>query len=413
MKTANWRQDVLYAAASELAIDISSIDFSKDIARQYTAFGNRHLKNSWEMFDWPELNITEERAFRNIWNSTKQFLRSDAGTAAGQLFYIPNMTYYDVRASAVIDPPVGTLPTNTTYFTPTDLTTFERYIAYQQTCQREIGELMGIYHSNPNLWRPCWNVPCISYKPNEKGIQVRTSNPTVFVRYRVPPSVFTSEPWSQTSSYLKGHIVFWNSDGNCYKARQNVPPGHIPSVTTYWSLVQLPDFLAQYVALKIAGNASEDVATRGAYDNEALLVLSREVDKRIEQGQKWPTYNLGFINRYHRYDWIESLPWCGSSTVTTLTDTCYDEDGGETVTAVDEENFISLIQGQDYIDVTFASTKLSTGYNFAYKDVNYATDPPPEKIWVTTTVKSTTGFRAYLNSSPSDGLFTLNWGVTL
>lgn len=413
MKLANWRDDVLYAAAHELSVDVTSIDFSKDLARQYTAFGNRHLKNAYELFDWPELNLTEERAFRNIWNDSKQFYRVNTGTDLGQLFYIPNMTYYDVVPTAGIDPPIGTLPTNTTYFTPTDLTTFERYIAYEQTCQRTIGELMGIYNGNPNLFYPCWNVPCINYKPNEKGIQVRTSNPTVFVRYRTPPSVFTSEPWNANTTYQKGHKVYWNYDGNCYKARITVPAGHVPSSSTYWSMIQLPDFLAQYVALKIAGNASEDVATKGSYDNEAILVLGREIDKRIEQGQKWPTYNLGFPRRYPMFDWIESLPFCGSSTVTTLTDICYDEDGGEEVNAGDEEGIATLISGQDYIDVTFVTPKLATGYNFEVLALNYPTNPPPEKVWIGTPIKSLNGFRVYLNSAPTDALFTLSWRITV
>src|ERR1043165_736886 len=93
------------------------------IARHIT----RRARYGWQYWPWPELSHTEERPFRTIWNSTLQFLRSNAQGVPDELFYLgdsyvpslgpsapssfgPNFGYYVVLAAAPSDPPPGTAP---------------------------------------------------------------------------------------------------------------------------------------------------------------------------------------------------------------------------------------------------------------------------------------------------------------
>src|ERR1019366_3150528 len=346
LRVSNFQKDVIYVAASELAIDVESIDFNKDIARQYTSFANRHVKDAWEYWEWPEIDITEERAFRNIWNATKQFVRKASDGKPDQLFYIPSLTYYDVLSTAPSDPPVGTLPTNVTYFVPSDMTQFETYIDLDQPCRRAIGRVMGVYHGNPSL---NGSAPGVPYKPTEKGIFVRTGGPTVFMRYQILRSKFTSEAYDATLAYDSGDIVFFNDDGNCYRALISVPAGSTPTSSAYWALVPLPTTIAQYVALMTAASAAEDRQAKADLKAEAEQSLIREIDKLTEQGQRMPRYKMGNGRRRTFYSPGRncSVPWVCPSSVTTLTDVCEDSGGVQTVQIIQDINQ-PLVNGQGY-----------------------------------------------------------------
>ena len=66
------------------------------------------------------------------------------------VLYLPNTTYYVVLQCALMDPPVGTLPTNTTYWQV--LTPVDSYIEYDQPCKRSIGVVSGVYKEDPRLF---------------------------------------------------------------------------------------------------------------------------------------------------------------------------------------------------------------------------------------------------------------------
>ena len=84
-----------------------------------------------------------------------QFYQVGADGKPDEVFYIPNVAtaslvdaaYYRVNEAAVTSPPIGTLPTDTTYWEKMD--TVDTYVAYDQACRRRIGEVLEVFANNP------------------------------------------------------------------------------------------------------------------------------------------------------------------------------------------------------------------------------------------------------------------------
>ncbi len=430
MKTVNFRDDLLKPIAYELGIDPDSSDLNNDHAAAWTSFINRYVRQGWEAWDFPELDVTEERAFRPIWSSSKQFRR--VGLNNGQpdeLLYIPDLVagnnpYYQVLSTAPTDPPVGTLPTNTTYFQP--LVLVDKYIAYDQQCRQTIGRVIGIYGSNPRMFTNSSGVKTsfrrLSYKPSEKGIDVHhTAKYTVWVKFQMVPSQFTSKQYSSTTTYNKGDLAYDPTTGNVYRAvvvTTNNPPG-----SSSWMVVPLPYTLQLFAIYAAASCASEDIVEQQNLMGKAQECLGREIDKLIEQGQRFPTYRTGFARKRHFGEWAVIDPTIGddspSSVVTTLTDICQDPWGNVAMQDIDtlvQAAVTAIPSGQDYVDITFSQGMVDSAGNptsnweFLELTVEYPTDPPPGKIAPdVVTNKLTTGGRVYLTAATPDGSYTLRW----
>jgi hypothetical protein len=182
---------------------------------------NARVQTAWFAWEWPEWTITEERAFRQIWNDSRPFYQAGADGKPDEVFYIPNVAthslvdaaYYRVAESAPSDPPLGTAPTDTTYWETMD--TVDTYIEFDQVCRRRIGEVLDMYANNPAICKP---PRCLPHRVNEKGVQVYEAGglSTVFVRYLTPAEQFTTFPYIPSRTYLRGDTVYVAEQGECY-----------------------------------------------------------------------------------------------------------------------------------------------------------------------------------------------------
>src|SRR5262245_26140157 len=128
-----------------------------DTARAIAERINQRVRMAFEAWSFPELTLTEERAFRSVWNDTRQLHIGE------EIFFIPSVKYYKVRTDLASDLPIGTPPatqavtggpwvTNAAFFT--DLTLVDSFIEYDQTCKRSIGRALGVYSQNPRTINP-------------------------------------------------------------------------------------------------------------------------------------------------------------------------------------------------------------------------------------------------------------------
>src|SRR6266436_7782280 len=96
----------------------------EDVSQNVLFHINERIKFVWPVWDWPELNAVEWRAFRTVWTSTLQFSAGDELYYLGDSVTVPGSTtdpptpgthagYY----KCILTAPIGTLPTNATYFT--------------------------------------------------------------------------------------------------------------------------------------------------------------------------------------------------------------------------------------------------------------------------------------------------------
>lgn len=305
MRTANFRDDILHPVASRLGIDHTSPDLNVQHVRGWIPFINTRMEEAWESLDLPELRATEERAFRTIWNATGQFLRSNPALAlAGEpdsFLYLPTMGYYQVKATAIADPPPGALPTDTTYFEP--IAIGYPYIDLDQRGRHAVGEVLGVYNGNPRFQTTGWTG--LPYRLSERGIELRgTSAPSAWLRFTIRPSKFTAEQWDNEAVYQKGALVYNPEDGHCYRSLIGDNQGTMAPANV-WALVPVPAALATYVALAAASDAADDLPTSQKLYAQAQAVLVRKYDALRAQGE---------TRRYRLFDSTRTLnAWGGGS----------------------------------------------------------------------------------------------------
>lgn len=345
-------RDVLFEIANLKNIDTSRGDLLKEDVQPWVRSINRNIPKAFKFWEWPELTITEERAFEPIWNSSKTFLRVNAETGLpDRLFYLVNRKYYAVKSTAVADPPVGTVPTSTTYFEESNPTGW--FIPYDQECRRSIGEVIGIYGSDPRVNGR--SVPGLDFRPTPYGIEVCPAGfgPTVFVNYRIRPPRFNYELYVPEHVYAAGDVIYWDSkstpdlDGECYRAIRTADWFQNPT-TVYWTKVLFPQVIAEYIINVAAAENAEDEQEKVDFYTVAKAALQQEADSIMAQGQRFTYGRRGRCGpRYVPYGcqgywWSVSAPWSDTGAVSTLTDQCVNE-WGDMVTVLPGINETGVI----------------------------------------------------------------------
>lgn len=280
----------------------------EDVAQNILEHINDRLRLAWSLWDWPQLKVVEWRAFRTVWTTSSVFKNGD------ELYYFgdgvvptprtvdpPDVGDNNGYYTCIADAPAGTLPTNATYFSPLDLT--DRFIAYQQTSENPIGDLLDVYLTNPRERARRRTKIFVSY-PSSKGIDVRCSQDVVWIRYGVPCPQFTLRPFIVGNMAI-GTPFYDPQSGNCFSYTGELLG---PSGTTHGgTLISFPLFLAGYVKpaayadciLETASEAKTRVALAQQAMIEADEYLIREVDALAAQGQR--LYYPAFPQRRYHY----------------------------------------------------------------------------------------------------------------
>jgi len=270
MREVNFARDVIYGMAHILQIDPEE-DLMKDHARAWASAVNSHVRKGWGFWTWPEFEVTEERAFRQVFYN-------DAAYAPGQgelseVYYPATKLYYRMTANA----PAGTLPTDATKWTPfTAEELAERHLAYEQYGKQDIDRFVSIDNTNP---RTDGSALPWDFAPSGLGIDVGWyAGPTVWVTYIPRPPEFTTNTYDSTKAYERGDLVLDLEKGDCYRAlAAGTGQGlHLPA---YWLRQQFPYVLAEYVKYAAAGEQGAQL------QEDPENHLKREVDKLIGQGQ--------------------------------------------------------------------------------------------------------------------------------
>lgn len=279
----------------------------EDVALNVLEHINNRVRFAWSVWDWPDINLVEWRAFRTIWNgSSIIFKRGDELYYLGDGVTVPaanvdppapgaNAGYYTCTADA----PQGTVPTNTNYFSPLDLV--DRYIAYSQTHQNVIGELLDVYKINPREKRL---TKTLRFYPSSRGIDIWTGLDIVWIRFKIPCAEFTLTPALPGVTSI-GTKFYDPASGDCYMITATLDG---PDVLNSSTLIPFPFFLAGYVRAAVysdtildttTGDASVRMALSQQANAEAEMYLQREIDALATQGQRFQY--TPFPSRHKRY----------------------------------------------------------------------------------------------------------------
>jgi hypothetical protein len=307
---------------------------SSDISNALIDHINYRVRTICSAWLWPEWVITEERAFRPVWNSTEAYLKvSTTDALPDEVFYLgaayvvggefgTGYGYYRVKATAVTDPPIGTVPTNTTYWEA--ITPVDTFIAYDQRDRRALGQVLNVFSRNPRVPTGS-NGGMRRFTPSEKGIDVIGSGvTTVFITHKMPCPSYTMTPYVAGKTYTRADTVFDPTTGECYQAIDTTTVA--PSDATHWNWIPFLDAWAGYVCNGAFADSLMEFDQGGNGDLQAKMVLSQaandradtqfqlEVDSLAIQGQKLKWNFCGQTRNY----WTESEA-CGCGLVT-LTD---------------------------------------------------------------------------------------------
>jgi hypothetical protein len=254
---------------------------STDTGLSVTEAVNARVKRGWFFWEWPEWTVTEERAYRQIWNGNRQFYLAGPDGKPDEVFYIPNVAthslegagYYRVLEGASGDPPIGTTPTDATFWEKMDQV--DTYVAFDQVCRRRIGEVLEVFRDNPATVKPPRK---LVHRPTENGIQIYDASGllTVFVRYLMPAERFTTFPYIDSRTYLRGDVVYLAAQGECYRAIQ-ITQGKDPATETlYWRRSLFPEVLAQYVKAGAYADCLRESDTSGERDPVILQIRGQQ-----------------------------------------------------------------------------------------------------------------------------------------
>jgi len=454
-RTVTWKsvfEGILRRAGMDPRGDAVATDTGLSICEA----ANERVRRAWFLWEWPDWTITEERAFRQIWNNSRQFYLADANGNPDEVFYIPNVAthslvdaaYYRVKEGAPGNPPIATPPTNTTFWEK--MGTVDTYVAFDQICRRRIGEVIDVFRQDPSVVKPPTS---LEHRPTENGIQIYDASGllTVFVRYLIPAEKFTTFPYIPSRTYLRGDVVYVAAQGECYQAIRTTQ-GFDPVTTTgYWRRCLFPEVLAQYVkagayadTLKETDTSEErdpvmlqirgQAASRA--DGEAEDEINRQINRLQAQGQNYHYLPFGVTVRRAGVAGLCTIPGyvlqgggaynygpiaATGTGMTTISDQCETEWGyippppiePPEVRAAEIRGITPLVNGQAYIDVVFPIVQARVDWTFIECRVVNTADPTPLNIWpAIVTSKTTTGFKLQLNGLPDTDNYYLDWAIS-
>jgi hypothetical protein len=315
-RTVTWKS-VFEGILRRAGMDPRGDAVATDTGLSVCEAANGRVSRGWFLWEWPEWTITEERAFRQVWNDSRQFYLAGGQGTPDEVFYIPNVAthslegagYYRVLETAPGNPPLGTPPSNTTFWEKMD--TVDTYVAYDQICRRRIGEVLDVYGNNPFVVGP-QERRCLEHRPTENGIEICGAGGllTVFVRYLTPAERFTTFPYIPSRAYLRGDIVYLAEQGECYQATQVTTNQDPAMATSYWRRCLFPEVLAQYVKAGTYADILKETDTsderdpvilqiRGQNaaraDAEAEEEIGRQINRLQAQGQTYQYLPFGVI----------------------------------------------------------------------------------------------------------------------
>lgn len=325
--------DVLQKAAE--ASGRIFVDLSVQEAGLFRGFIGSRLRSAWEAMAWPDLTPAERRFYRPIWSSgnyaqgtelfywpTKKYYRriasnlatdapeavagawaealssyapadwdsTKAYVAGDQVFYPANGKTYQCWTAHT-----NQTPTTTAYWG--ELVPFDRYVAYEQSGQVKLGDVLGVWDTNPRIFA---NAAPVSWRLSTNGVQVFDTVPYVWVEHRVRAPFLKGANFSATAAYAVDEQIYFsqtsaagNVTANFYDCLVATSAGDSPvSAAVKWSLVSVPYIFGEWLIHAAAADMlSKDGKDDWSRDEMTLAqeALLKELDKlERQQGQEAP-----------------------------------------------------------------------------------------------------------------------------
>lgn len=211
-----------------------------DARAQALEFINARLAEAWEHEFWAELCPAELRAYRPEWAAGDTYA---AGTELLYTWSDGRQLYYSAN-SAPNTPAAGQSPESHPAKW-TELAQFRRAIALDQPGKTPIGEVFALYDRDPVMDPK--HARTVRFQLTDQGVvPICWNAPTVWVRFRLRPPVFTLDPWDASRTYYAGDTVYDEESGECYRCLQTTTGDGVGALI-YWGKLLFPYVLQAFV----------------------------------------------------------------------------------------------------------------------------------------------------------------------
>src|SRR5215510_110257 len=291
-------QRVLYAIARRMGLAPTgdNQNFDPDDAREILGFMDERLKEGWELYDFLETTVVEERAFADDYDPTISY-------SAGDIVWDwCSRAYYQALV-----PTVGGTLANTAVWQANTQPPYPRRIPYWQTNHTQIGTCFSAWNKDP--YSDQNRIP-IAFLLSINGLEFSLSQllTTVWLQFRIPYPGIALDQWDSTETYNTGDAAYYNMDTYLSLVDNNanhtppLKPAGLPiamgpfdpnAADTHWRQFRIPWVFKQFVTLAafsdslIVGGQNEKASDQL---QQAYTALAGEYDKQTIQSAQFVGY---------------------------------------------------------------------------------------------------------------------------
>jgi len=262
MRTVTYKS-VLEGCAVRNGVIPSSSSYSPEYVQMLTEFINDRVREALEFTFWPELTLSEQRAFRDDWLVTTAYVTGD------EVWDPTSEEYY-----IALQDNTGSTPASNPGDWGTDFTV-STLIEYEQDGKTPLGYIEGVYKDNPET---CERPRGVAYVIAPTGVRVFDAGGSqVYVRFMEREPIFTSVLWSASETNVIGDLRYDTASGECYKAllsSLNVTPVGNPAT---WEIIKFPWAFAAYV--RWAAGEMDTLREDGQHGK--AFALNEEAENRL------------------------------------------------------------------------------------------------------------------------------------
>jgi hypothetical protein len=267
-------QRILFDVARRIGLVPTGDDANLDPNKAYEllTFINQRLREGWESYDFLDITLLEQRAFRDDFDSTLCY-------QTGDIVWDPiTLQYYTALATTTGGP-----LSNTSIWQPNTSVT-PRWIPFWQTNKTPIGTPFQAWTQNP-YENP--NFVTVPFKLSQRGLEfTQAQNVTsVWLMFRQPCPAIGTDPWTVGTTYNLWDPVLDGADSYYSLIDNNL--GNDPALSpSQWQLFRIPWVLQPFVTQAVFSDSLiVDGQNQKAPDelNKAYGLLQSEYDKQILQ----------------------------------------------------------------------------------------------------------------------------------
>jgi hypothetical protein len=296
-------QRILYSIARRLGLAPTgdNQNLSPDKARELLDYMDARLKEAWELYDFNEITLVEERAFANDYDPTLSY------NAGDMVWDWCSRSYYQALV-----PTVGGTLANTAVWQANTQPPYPRFIPWWQPGHTPIGTCFTAWNKNPYS-----DLNRIRFDFIQSTTAVQFSfapvSSTVWIQFRIPYPGLALDQWDSSETYNTGDAALYGSDtylsliDNNLNQTPPVKPAGVPAALnpfdpnasdSNWQQFRIPWVFRQFV---IYAAFSDALVCAGQNEKapdqlqQAYAALASEFDKQTIQAGQFTGYSARVV----------------------------------------------------------------------------------------------------------------------